>query len=95
MKSYNVKQISELLKTNPETVRRWIRSGKLEAVQSSKKEGNIISEKALLQFLKSMPKYSGLAAGALAAAVPVVGLDRKSTRLNSSHHTKSRMPSSA
>lgn len=74
MKSYNVKQISELLQTNPETVRRWIRSGKLEAVQSSKKEGNIISEKALLQFLKGMPKYAGLAAGALAAAVPVVGL---------------------
>ena len=28
-------------------------------------------------------------------AAPLVILDRKSTRLNSSHHTKSRMPSSA
>lgn len=75
MKSYNVKQISELLRTNPETVRRWIRSGKLEAVQSSKKEGNIISEKALLKFLKSMPKYSGLVAGVFAAAaVPAAAL---------------------
>lgn len=74
MKEYNVKQIAKLLKTNPETVRRWIRSGKLEAIQSSKKEGNIISEEALLKFLRSMPKYSGMAAGAIAAAIPVVGL---------------------
>lgn len=74
MKQYNVKQISKLLKTTPETVRRWIRSGKLEATQSSKKAGNIISEDALLSFLKSMPKYSGLAAEVVAAAVPAAGL---------------------
>lgn len=37
MSEYNVKQISEMLDTNPETVRRWIRSGKLEAEQTSKK----------------------------------------------------------
>ena len=30
MKTYNVREISELLDTNQETVRRWIRSGKLE-----------------------------------------------------------------
>lgn len=74
MKEYSVKQISEMLDTNPETVRRWIRSGKLEAVQNSKKGGNIISEDALLKFLKEMPKYSGFAAGVLAAAAPAVGL---------------------
>lgn len=59
---------------NPETVRRWIRSSKLEAVQSSKKGGNIISEEALFKFLKEMPKYSGLAGSILAATVPAVGL---------------------
>ena len=32
MKEYNVQQISKLLQTNPETVRRWIRTGKLKAV---------------------------------------------------------------
>lgn len=74
MKEYNVKQISEILETNPETVRRWIRSGKLEAVQNSKKGGNVISEEALLKFLKDMPKYSGIVGGALMAASPVVGL---------------------
>ena len=29
MKSYNVKEIAEMLNTNPETVRRWIRDKKL------------------------------------------------------------------
>ena len=70
LKEYNVKQISELLNTNPETVRRWIRSGKLAASQSSKKGGNIISEEALLQFLRATPKYTGLAAILAASAVP-------------------------
>lgn len=70
MKDYNVKQISELLNTNPETVRRWIRSGKLAASQHSKKGGNIISEEALMQFLRATPKYAGLAAILAAAAVP-------------------------
>ena len=31
MKSYNVKEIAEMLNTNPETVRRWIRDKKLDA----------------------------------------------------------------
>lgn len=54
---YNVKEISKLLGTNPETVRRWIRSGKLVAQKSSKKSGNLVTEAALVSFLKSMPKY--------------------------------------
>ena len=70
MKNYTVKQISELLNTNPETVRRWIRSGKLAASQNSKKGGNIISEEALVQFLHATPKYAGLAAILASAAVP-------------------------
>lgn len=37
MSEYNVKQISEMLNINPETVRRWIRNGKLDAKQASKK----------------------------------------------------------
>lgn len=60
MKEYNVKQIAEMLNTNPETVRRWIRSGKLEANQSSKKSGNIISEQSLENFVRNTPKYAGL-----------------------------------
>ena len=74
MSEYNVKQISEMLDTNPETVRRWIRSGKLEAEQTSKKGGNVVSEEALRKFLQSTPKYAGLLAGAAIAATPVMGL---------------------
>ncbi len=59
MKTYNVKEIAEMLKTNPETVRRWIRSGKLKAEQQSKKGGNSISEASLIAFLEVYPKYAG------------------------------------
>lgn len=60
MSDYNVQQISKMLKINPETVRRWIRTGKLKAVQSSRKNGNLVSEDSLKAFLKETPKYSNL-----------------------------------
>lgn len=69
MRTYTVKQISEMLNTNPETVRRWIRSGKLEATQDSRKSGNIITEEMLKAFLLTTPKYAGI----LAAIYPPVG----------------------
>ena len=49
MRTYTVKEIAELLGTNPETVRRWIRDGKLQAVTNSKKKGEnkVILEGAL------------------------------------------------
>lgn len=37
MKTYSVKEIAEMLNTNPETVRRWIRDKKLDATIESKK----------------------------------------------------------
>ena len=73
MKTYNVREISELLDTNQETVRRWIRSGKLEAEKESRKTGNVVSEEALYRFLKSTTKYAGIAAG-MAIANPIVGI---------------------
>ena len=63
MKNYTVKEISELLKINPETVRRWIRNGQLEAVQVSRKDGNVISEESLKSFIKKSPQYAPLVAG--------------------------------
>jgi len=63
MKTYSVKDVSEALGTNQETVRRWIRAGKLKASQNSKKGGNEITEKSLIEFLKASPKYSSIAAG--------------------------------
>ncbi len=79
MESYNVKQIAEMLNTQPETVRRWIRNGKLTAAKSSRKDGNVIYEGDLLKFLKESPKYAGIAAGLLGTAtampllIPAVG----------------------
>ncbi len=60
MKTYTVKEIADMLKTNPETVRRWIRDGKLVAVQQSRKTGNVVTEQMLRSFAKSYPKYSWL-----------------------------------
>jgi len=57
MNNYTVKEIAELLKVNPETVRRWIRTNKLKSEQPSRKEGNVIFEKELDIFLKNNPKY--------------------------------------
>ena len=78
MANYSVKQIAEMLDTNPETVRRWIRAGRLESSQASKKEGNVVSEDALKTFLERTPKYAAAAAGVAAAgillpSVPVIG----------------------
>ncbi len=61
MRFFTVKEVSELLQTNPETVRRWIREDKLKADCNTKKEGNSISESALGDFLNSSPKYASIA----------------------------------
>ena len=57
MKTYSVKQIAEMLGTNPETVRRWIRDDKLKAIQVSRKDGNIVTEVELGRFINATPKY--------------------------------------
>lgn len=44
MESYNVKDVAKLLGTSEETVRRWIRSGKLKASMDSRKGGSVITE---------------------------------------------------
>ena len=69
MKTYSVKEIAEMLNTNPETVRRWIRDKKLDATIESKKGGHIVYETALREFLKSSPKYAAAAKVSLAGAV--------------------------
>ena len=71
MKTYNVREIAELLKTNPETVRRWIRSGKLKSDIDSRKSGNVITQQMLDAFLKETPKYAGIAATTLTAPIGI------------------------
>lgn len=71
MDKYSVKEIAEMLNTNPETVRRWIRSGKLEAIQESRKGGNVVTKSMLDAFLKATPKYAGIATGVLKSPVGI------------------------
>lgn len=58
VKEYTVKEISELLMVNKETIRRWIRDGKLNGARNSKKEGFTVDEFSLQQFLIDNPKYN-------------------------------------
>lgn len=67
MKTYSVKDVADMLNTNPETVRRWIRAGKLKADQASRKEGNMVREDDLYKYLRTTSKYAGVAAGMVAA----------------------------
>lgn len=68
METYSVKEIAEMLNTNPETVRRWIRDKKLDATIESKKGGHIVYETALREFLKTSPKYAAAAKASLVGA---------------------------
>jgi len=67
MNNFTVKDIADILKTNPETVRRWIRDGKLESIQVTRKDGNVVSEAALKEFLQKTPKYATIAASSLSS----------------------------
>ena len=76
MRTYTVKEIAELLGTNPETVRRWIRDGKLQAVTNSKKKGEnkVILEGALNAFLNASSKYAATLAAPFTLGVGATAL---------------------
>lgn len=54
MAVYTVKEVSEKFNVNPETVRRWVRKGIINADMTSKKCGMVIDE---LEFMKLPDKY--------------------------------------
>lgn len=54
MAVYTVKEVSEKFNVNPETVRRWVRKGIINADMTSKKCGMVINE---LEFVKLSDKY--------------------------------------
>lgn len=58
MVNFTVAEIADALGTNPETVRRWIRNGELEAIQDSRKDGSRISEESMRHFLSKHLKYA-------------------------------------
>ena len=75
METYTVKEIATMLNTDPETVRRWIRSGKLKAEgRISNKEGHLVTSSMLKLFLENFPKYAGLATTSSAAAMITGGV---------------------
>lgn len=104
MVTYTVKEIAEMLNTNQETVRRWIRSGKLESIQSSRKEGNMVTQSMFEKFISSSSKYSKYRLGSpkpsdfIMPAIGVAGLavtelisnskDKENVYINSSSFKK-------
>lgn len=59
MEIYSVNEIAHLLGLNPETVRRWVRSGKLKAIRNSRKEGNWFTTLHIIQSpIFNNPKYN-------------------------------------
>lgn len=54
---YTIKQVSEMFNVNPETVRRWCRTGQLNATLECKKSGFHIDEKSLNDFANRYDKY--------------------------------------
>ena len=57
MRAYTSMQVATLLNINPETVRRWIKSGLLKAEKGSNRTGYIIFESDLNVFISQNPKY--------------------------------------
>lgn len=74
MAGYTVKQIAEMLDTNQETVRRWIRENKLHAVQTSRKDGNVVAEEEFQRFISETPKYAMRLAASIVPFSPGAGL---------------------
>lgn len=59
VKTYNVKEVAEMLGTSEFTVRRKIQNGQLQATIDSKKQGYRISEDSLKNFAKSQESKIG------------------------------------
>lgn len=75
MDTYTVKEVAKMMNTSEETVRRWIRSGKLKANMNSRKKGSVITDAMLREFTKNTPKY------AAALTTPIGGIVAASTLL--------------
>ena len=76
MDTYTVKEVAKMMNTSEETVRRWIRSGKLKANMDSRKKGSVITDAMLREFTRNTPKY------AAALENPIGGIVAASTLLN-------------
>lgn len=58
MQFFSVKQISSILHVNDETVRRWIREGKLSAEKGSGRQGSRVNSEQLKNFIEEHRVYT-------------------------------------
>ncbi len=78
-KFFNVKEIAEMLDVSEETIRRWIREGKIRAVSASRKQGNKIAKEDLEDFLRKnkdsgkIGKAAMLGLSAMSFGIPILG----------------------
>ena len=87
-KVFTTGQVAKICKVAPRTVSKWFDSGRLRGYRIPGSQDRRIPREQLIRFLKE----HGMPLGELEEEG---WQDRKSTRLNSSHSAKSRMPSSA
>lgn len=78
---YTVTQVSEMFNVNPETVRRWCRTGQLNATLECKKSGFHIDEKSLNDFANRYNKYGKTVLPTEAVSIKN-NLNKIQTRLN-------------
>lgn len=69
MDTYTVKEVAKMMNTSEETVRRWIRSGKLKANMDSRKKGSVITDAMLREFTRNTPKYAAALANPIGRIV--------------------------
>lgn len=69
MDTYTVKEVAKMMNTSEETVRRWIRSGKLKANMDSRKKGSVITDAMLREFTRNTPKYAAALANPIGEIV--------------------------
>lgn len=65
------KEISEMLKVSEETVRRWIRTGDLKAIQEGK--GYLVEKKDLMKLVQEKSTATNSSIGKMATLIPLIG----------------------
>lgn len=75
MKTYTVNDVAQMLDVDQETVRRWIRKGKLETEGEETSQGvpKKVTEESLVTFASSNKKYSERLSGVIGTAVSAAG----------------------
>lgn len=57
MLTWSLTELADILDVSPSTIRTWIQLKKIKAVKTCNKEGNVIRDAALFDFLDDHPKY--------------------------------------